>query len=85
MAISLTQMIATPVHVVLRNGGNVMEISAVIGQACDDIEEQLLEGVYESHQLIIEIVAVLRVMKALQRKLDHIPDPRETTGQIGRG
>jgi hypothetical protein len=49
------------------------------------IEERLLDGVQESHQLVIEIAAVLRAMKALQRKLDHIRDPRETTGQLGCG
>ena len=62
-----------------------MEISAVLGQACDDIEECLLEGTHESYQLVAEIAAVLRAMKALQRKLDHMPDPRESTGQLGCG
>ena len=62
-----------------------MEISAVLGQACDDIEECLLDGTHESYQLVAEIAVVLRAMKALQRKLDHIPDPRESTGQLGCG
>ena len=61
-----------------------MEISAM-GQACDDIEECLLEGTHESYQPVAEIAAVLRAMKALQRKLDHIPDLRESTGQLGCG
>ena len=68
-----------------RKGEPSLEISAVLGQACDDIEECLLEGTHESYQLVAEIAAVLRAMKALQRKLDHMPDPRESTGQLGCG